>query len=107
MSLKIYYYYYYVYILLATVLQSLTGGCCRFSTFFHKLLSQGNRPQLQVRLAHKLLEKELRVLYRIGQLTGVLLEESVVSQGLNVSHLMGIPPFDQREVQAARRSLHG
>ena len=77
------------------------------STFFHKLLSQYKNPQLKVRLAQGLLDKELRVLYRISQLTGVLLEESVVSQGLNVGHLTSIPPIDQHEVQAARRSLHG
>lgn len=61
---------------------------------------------LQVRLASLLPAKELRVLYRISHLTGVLLEKDVHTQGVDTSHLTVLPTCDQKELQNARRTLH-
>lgn len=74
------------------------------------LFAQANSPELapvlHARRAKGLPEKELRVLYRISQLTGVLLEESVSTQGVDTSDLAVLPDCDQEEVQNARRCLH-
>ena len=63
-------------------------------------------PTLHAQQAERLPEKELRVLYRISQLTGVLLEDSVSTQGVDTSNLSVLPSCDQEEVQNARRCLH-
>jgi hypothetical protein len=79
-------------------------------THFHKLFAQANSPEsapiLHAQRAKSLPEKELRVLYRISQLTGVLLEDSVSTQGVDTSSLSVLPDCDQEEVQNARRCLH-
>ena len=64
-------------------------------------------PLLHARLGNnRLPEKELRVLYRISQLTGVLLEDDVSLLGMDTSNLTLLPKCDQEEVQYARRCLH-
>ena len=60
---------------------------------------------IQVKLIKQLPEKELVVLYRTSQLTGVLLDESLKSFG-DTDHLARIVPADQTEVQWTRRTLH-
>lgn len=86
----------------------------RFNTYYHKLSESAQAknppepsPMLQVRLASQLPEKELRVLYRISQLTGVLLEEDVKTQGVDTSDLIVLPNFEKKELQNVRRCLHG
>ena len=85
----------------------------RFNTYYHKLSesAQTKNPQelgptLQVRLASQLPEKELHVLYRISQLTGVLLEEDMKKQGVETSDLIVLPNCEKKELQNVRRSLH-
>ena len=63
-------------------------------------------PTLHVRIEDRLPERELRVLYRISQLTGVLLEEDVITEGVDISNLTVLASCDQIEVQYARRCLH-
>lgn len=93
--------------------RTLNYDFIRFNTYFHKLSESAQAksppeqgPLLQVRLASHLPEKELRVLYRISQLTGVLLEEDVNTQGVDTSNLAVLPSCDQKELQNVRRSLH-
>ena len=95
------------------VFEFLTGVYIRFHTHFHLLLAEASlvspepaHPQLHARIGSRLPERELRVLYRISQLTGVLLEEDVTSQGVDTSSLTSLPSCDHIELQFARRCLH-
>ena len=74
------------------------------NTFFYENLASSS--SITVQQLKRLPDKELRVLYRISQLTGVLLEGATASLGVDTQDLAVIPAADQAEVQWARRMLH-
>jgi len=74
------------------------------NTFFYENLASSS--SITVQQLKRLPDKELRVLYRISQLTGVLLEGATTSLGVDTQDLAVIPAADQAEVQWARRMLH-
>ena len=87
----------------------------RIHTGFHEMMAEGSlsfpdlgsaAARLEVRIGHRLPERELRVLYRISTLTGVLLEDDVVGVGADTSSLTVLPSCEQAELQYARRCLH-
>ena len=94
---------------------SILDWCFRFHTGFHQQLAEGSlsspedpgsAARLEARIGTRLPEMELRVLYRISTLTGVLLEEDVLAVGADTSSLTVLPNCEQTELQYARRSLH-
>jgi len=74
------------------------------NTFIYENLASSS--SITVQQLKRLPDKELRVLYRISQLTGVLLEGATTSLGVDTQDLAVIPAADQAEVQWARRMLH-
>ena len=70
-----------------------------------RILPQAPASQFSITVQQlkRLPDKELRVLYRISQLTGVLLEGATASLGVDTQDLAVIPAADQAEVQWARR----
>lgn len=73
--------------------------------FYNSVVFEGANIVMKVQRARRLHEKELSVLYRISQLTGVLLEEELVSY-CATDGLARVPLSDQREVEWTRRALH-
>jgi len=74
------------------------------NTFFYENLASSS--SITVQQLKRLPDRELRVLYRISQLTGVLLQGATTSLGVDTQDLAIIPAADQAEVQWARRMLH-
>jgi len=74
------------------------------NTFLYENLASSS--SITVQKLKRLPDRELRVLYRISQLTGVLLEGATTSLGVDTQDLAVIPAADQAEVQWARRMLH-
>ena len=80
------------------------------NTFLYKNLASSwlddTTSSITVQQLKRLPDRELTVLYRISQLTGVLLEGATTSLGVDTQDLAIIPAADQAEVQWARRMLH-
>ena len=94
---------------------SILDWCFRFHTGFHQQLAEGSltspedpgsAASLEARIGTRLPERELRVLYRISTLTGVVLEEDVMAVGADTSSLTVVPNCEQTELHYARRCLH-
>ena len=93
----------YKYLLYLNFSNSLNTFLCK-NLSSSQLVDAG--PSTTVQQLKQLPDKELRVLYRISQLTGVLLERATTSLGIDTQDLAVIPAADQAEVQWARRTLH-
>jgi len=74
------------------------------NTFLYENLTSSS--SITVQQLKRLPDRELRVFYRISQLTGVLLQGATTSLGVDTQDLAIIPAADQAEVQWARRMLH-
>jgi len=74
------------------------------NTFLYENLASSS--SITVQQLKRLPDRELRVLYRISQLTGVLLQGATTSLGVDTQDLAIMPAADQAEVQWARRMLH-
>lgn len=76
-----------------------------FQTSFYEL-AVGGAP-IRAQPSEKLPIKELTVLYRISELTGVLMEDDIGSIGISTPlKLVKIAKADQEEVQWTQRTLH-
>ena len=74
------------------------------NTFLYENLASSS--SITVQQLKRLPDRELRVFYRISQLTGVLLQGATTSLGVDTQDLAIMPAADQAEVQWARRMLH-
>ena len=74
------------------------------NTFLYENLASSS--SITVQQLKRLPDRELRVLYCISQLTGVLLQRATTSLGVDTQDLAIIPAADHAEVQWARRMLH-
>jgi len=74
------------------------------NTFLYENLASSS--SITVQQLKRLPDRELRVLYRISQLTVVLLQGATTSLGVDTQDLAIMPAADQAEVQWARRMLH-
>ena len=78
----------------------------RWQTNFYTCYTLGsNDIPVKVQYVSHPSSRELSVLHRISQLTGVLLEEELSTFG-PTDHLMRIAPDNEDEVQWTRRALH-
>lgn len=76
-----------------------------FQTSFYELAVRGT--PIRAQPTEKLPIKELTVLYRISELTGVLMEDDIDSIGISTPlKLAKIAKADQEEVQWTQRTLH-
>ena len=77
------------------------------NTFLYKKLSSGDAAgAVTTQQLRAIPMEELRILYSISQLTGVLLERATAYLGVDTRDLAVIPRADQAEVQWTRRTLH-